>query len=490
MSDTVTSDTATSDTAISGPTLAQLTDEAVLKPFLPERAIGYYQARFAQLIAASGLGDKPLSELTGPTLFAALLRARVGRVPFGRLSQFNWAAFFGTLFWVAWRRVAAWPWILIGVGLLSALMLALEDWVGLRGGRAIGLAVSFVIGLIGNDLLLVRIASELRTQTVRARPSRKRDLVLAGLALVVPAIIVAAVDDLTISSYRRSCLDSRNAPQAVIGACSFLVDHVKLKTETTVLAHFNRGLAYWRLNDADRAIAEYSAALQFEPNYAKALYNRGLAWRRKGDDKAALADYTAAIAADQKFAVAYTARSSVREVAGDLAGAAVDLEEAIRLDPKAPVPFSNLARLQLRTSQLDAAVENLDHAIELDPNFADAHNNRGYAFLLTGEAERALADFDTAIRLKPDSARQLINRGAAHVARSEYGEARADFDNALRLERGNALALYGRGVARAGLGDGAGADTDRAAATAAQAKVNVWFDQLVGPARAKRAGQQ
>lgn len=479
-----------SDTAMSGLTLAQLTDEAVLKQFVSARAIGYYRARFEQLIGASGLGDKPLAELSGSRLFAVLVRAPVGRLPFGRLSQFNWAAFFGTLFWVAWRRVVAWPWILIGVGLLSALMLALEDWAGLRNGRWFSLAVSLLIGLFGNDLLLVGIVTELKTQSVRARPSRKRDLVLAGLALFVPATITAAVDDLTISSYRRRCLDSTNAPQAVIGACSLLVDHINLKTETAVLAHFNRGLAYWRLNDLDRAIAEYTAALQLNPNYAKALYNRGLAQRRRGDDKAALADYTAAIAADQRFAVAYTARASLREVAGDLAGATVDLEEAIRLDPKAPVPYSNLARLQLRTNQLDAAVENLDHAIELDPKFADAYNNRGYALLLSGDAERALTDFDVAIQIKPDSARQLINRGAAHVARSEYDKALADFEAALRLEQGNPLALYGRGVARAGLGDSAGADTDRAAAKAAQGKVVGWFEQLVGPAQAKRAGQQ
>ena len=51
----------------------------------------------------------------------------------------------------------------------------------------------------------------------------------------------------------------------------------------TVLSFYNKG-------DYDAAIADYSRAIEIDPNYAFAYYNRGLAYRRIGNDDAADAD--------------------------------------------------------------------------------------------------------------------------------------------------------------------------------------------------------
>jgi tetratricopeptide (TPR) repeat protein len=63
-------------------------------------------------------------------------------------------------------------------------------------------------------------------------------------------------------------------------------------------AYFDsRGLVELRLGQYDKAIADYSAALQLSPKSAWSLYGRGLA-RRHLNDAASKSDLDAAVAID------------------------------------------------------------------------------------------------------------------------------------------------------------------------------------------------
>ena len=56
-------------------------------------------------------------------------------------------------------------------------------------------------------------------------------------------------------------------------------------------AHFNRGFAYdkvfncfiFQIGQFDKAIEDYSVALEIDPNNAYAYYNRGISLDRKND---------------------------------------------------------------------------------------------------------------------------------------------------------------------------------------------------------------
>ena len=56
-------------------------------------------------------------------------------------------------------------------------------------------------------------------------------------------------------------------------------------------AYHNRGLAYDQLGEIDRAIADYSKALELNPSYALAYYHRGLAYQKQGRPELAQADW-------------------------------------------------------------------------------------------------------------------------------------------------------------------------------------------------------
>jgi Tetratricopeptide repeat len=59
-------------------------------------------------------------------------------------------------------------------------------------------------------------------------------------------------------------------------------------------AHVGRGIAYQRKGELDRAIADFTEAIRLEPGNAAAFYNRSLAYRAKGDRDPADADLTRA----------------------------------------------------------------------------------------------------------------------------------------------------------------------------------------------------
>ena len=61
------------------------------------------------------------------------------------------------------------------------------------------------------------------------------------------------------------------------------------------LTHYNRGLAYARKGEYDRAIQAYNQALTLKPNLDPAYYNRGIAYAHKGEYGRAESDFSEAL---------------------------------------------------------------------------------------------------------------------------------------------------------------------------------------------------
>ena len=73
----------------------------------------------------------------------------------------------------------------------------------------------------------------------------------------------------------------------------------------------NRGVAYSRKGDHDRAISDYNEGIGLDPKNADAFYNRGWAYSRKSDYDRAIADFNEAIRLDPKYALPYTTRAGL-----------------------------------------------------------------------------------------------------------------------------------------------------------------------------------
>ena len=79
------------------------------------------------------------------------------------------------------------------------------------------------------------------------------------------------------------------------------------------------------------AIADYSKAIELDPNDSLVYFLRGGEKNLLDDYYAAIADFTKAIEIDPNFAIAYSQRGSAKGGLGDINGACADMKKAIKL---------------------------------------------------------------------------------------------------------------------------------------------------------------
>jgi len=80
------------------------------------------------------------------------------------------------------------------------------------------------------------------------------------------------------------------------------------------LAFYNRGLAYVAIKEYDKAIVDYSIIIKLDSDYKDIYYNdRGIAWKAKKEYNKAIADYTKAIEINPEFANAYYNRGLAKK---------------------------------------------------------------------------------------------------------------------------------------------------------------------------------
>ncbi|MGE5158179.1 MAG: caspase family protein [Gemmatimonas sp.] len=189
---------------------------------------------------------------------------------------------------------------------------------------------------------------------------------------------------------------------AAVAACTRALESGRLNRTDRVRAYNRRGILWKRKGEHDRAIADYTAAIELNPNYLFAYYNRGISYREKQDFDRAIADYTA----------------------------------AIRINPKYPQAYVNRGVAYGEKYDYDQAIADYNIAIQLDPKYAVAYNNRGVAWKNKGEYDLAIADYSEAIRLNPKYLKAITNRAFTYEKKGKFAEALADFRAALDMDSG------------------------------------------------------
>ncbi len=84
-------------------------------------------------------------------------------------------------------------------------------------------------------------------------------------------------------------------PDAVIEACSEIVRSEGEPIQDISTAYNNRGIAYAQKGDHDRAISDYTKAIEINARNGDAYSNRSNAYEQKGDHDRAIADSSKAI---------------------------------------------------------------------------------------------------------------------------------------------------------------------------------------------------
>ena len=218
-------------------------------------------------------------------------------------------------------------------------------------------------------------------------------------------------------------------------------------------------LSAWALNrrgqvradegQQDLALADFRAALEFDPNNWRALHNRGVTYAQNGQFAEAFDDLCRVIQLNPKFAKAYSNRATLYVQAGDFEKALADYDAALAIDaeaaagarrPRPRVPHAGPARRgageprrgRRRLAPKDAeivcsradlladlgryedALEDYAQAIDLNPKFEHAYRNG--AWLLATCPDESIRDVEGALV------------GAQAALECGYGERHAALD--------------------------------------------------------------
>lgn len=154
-----------------------------------------------------------------------------------------------------------------------------------------------------------------------------------------------------------------------IEACTRAINSGKWSGKNQGINYGNRGIAWRVKGQYDKAIADYSQALDYNPRDFNSCYNRGIAWHYKRQYNNAIADYT----------------------------------RAIQLNPTYTSAYYNRAIAYGRKGQYGKAVADYDKTIELTPSHAKAYGNRAYALYKLGRLQEALASAQEGVALDPQN---------------------------------------------------------------------------------------
>ena len=122
---------------------------------------------------------------------------------------------------------------------------------------------------------------------------------------------------------------------------------------------FQKGNEYAQAGDFEKAVVEYQAVLEAEPENVSALTNLGVVYYSLGKLDESIAQYN----------------------------------RALELAPQDADIRSNLAAAYVQKGDLDKALETYQQAIDLDPSLAEAHFGLGVIYMQLGNAEQARQAF-------------------------------------------------------------------------------------------------
>jgi WD40 repeat protein/serine/threonine protein kinase/tetratricopeptide (TPR) repeat protein len=160
-----------------------------------------------------------------------------------------------------------------------------------------------------------------------------------------------------------------------------------------------RGYCHAELGRPEAAVADFSKALEADPESGQTYAFRGWVYERMGDDEKALADYT----------------------------------EGLRRVPDPGWLYGRRGDLRVRRKESDGALADYTKAIELQPGDVSLRVRRGEVFANAGEEKSAIFDLSVAANLAPRDPAVFARRATALARFSRWPAAAADYDRAINL---------------------------------------------------------
>jgi len=198
-------------------------------------------------------------------------------------------------------------------------------------------------------------------------------------------------------------------------------------------AYYNRGIAHKKSGQFQQAIMDYSQAIEIYPELDDAYYNRGITYNELAQYELAIIDFSKAIYINPDFADSYYSRGNVYQKLGKTKEFIEDYTLAIELNPQYPDAYYHRGNAYHKSGQYRQSINDYSKAIEIKPDDERSYNNRGNSYRKSGDIQRAIKDYTKAIKINPDFAGAFYNRAIAYTKLKKSKEIVSDFNNVLRI---------------------------------------------------------
>lgn len=214
---------------------------------------------------------------------------------------------------------------------------------------------------------------------------------------------------------------------------TFLINSTILDSQHLIVAYGERGESYRLVGRYNDALADFSHAIELDPESSWSFTRRGDTYRGMKLYDNALADYSRAIELDP-IARAFADREDLHadrrrhheETLAHLGLVAASDQESTRT-------ITCLGGTYRDIKKYDDALADFSRVNELDPT-ARAFADRGDAYRHLGRYEDALADMARAIEIDPQSAWVISYRGRSYHDMKRYEDSLADFSRVIALD--------------------------------------------------------
>ena len=194
------------------------------------------------------------------------------------------------------------------------------------------------------------------------------------------------------------------------------------------------GELYEQVDQFERAVAQFTKAIEITPDYEFALYRRGFCLSMLRKDRECIADFDQVLKLSPNHVNARLFRANSYRDLGEFDKALSDYERTLEVDPEYEYVFLGRGRCYEIMEQFGNAVKDFGRAIEIDGNMASALNDR--ARILAGVTAPEVFDPQTAVNDARQACKLTENSNVGYLETLAMALAAAeDFEEAVKTQQ-------------------------------------------------------
>jgi len=208
----------------------------------------------------------------------------------------------------------------------------------------------------------------------------------------------------------------------------------------------NRGELYRKAGNLDKALADYSHAIDIYPAYPEARNNRGALYQFQGKYAQALADYDIAIKAGKgRRAELHFNRGLCFYMQRDYQSAKTDFHIALERRPRYTKALMNLGNVYVKLRKYNQARTYYNNILESGIVFDDVHFNIGISYFEEKKWKQAIVHFEETTQLNNKHANAYLLQGQCFFQIRNMENAQSSLSKAIELnpQLGTAWAYLG-----------------------------------------------